>query len=35
VADKLWAQTDYHPHKYENWAGFSQKDASGAEASRS
>jgi MoaA/NifB/PqqE/SkfB family radical SAM enzyme len=35
VADKLWAQTDYHPHKYENWAGFNQKDASGAEASRS
>ena len=34
VADKLWAQTDYHPHKYENWAGFNQKDAPEAEASR-
>jgi len=22
VADELWAKTEYHPHRYENWKGY-------------
>lgn len=30
VADRLWAETNYKPHKYENWANFKPEDAENA-----